>query len=64
MKKIKNFMNKPMTWGSYTKLCGISMAVGIVLTVAEFYALGMDPLRVKGKFGKHEVEADESDYEY
>ncbi len=64
MNKIKNFMDKPMTWGGYTKLCGISMAVGIVLTVAEFYALGMDPLRVKGKFGKNKTEEDESDYEW
>lgn len=64
MKKIKKFMDKPVTWGGYTKLCGISMAVGIVLTVVEFYALGMDPLQVKGKFGKNKVKEDESDYEW
>lgn len=64
MKKIKNFMNKPMTWGGYTKLCAVSMAVGIVATVVEFYALGLDPLRIKDKFNKNEIEEDENDYEY
>lgn len=27
MSKLKSFMNKPMTWGGYLKLCGISLIV-------------------------------------
>lgn len=36
MNKIKNFMNKPITWGGYFKLCGVSMGLG-VLTSALMY---------------------------
>lgn len=63
MNKIKNFMNKPITWGGYTKLCAVGMAVGIVATVVELYAFGfIDAPDIKGKFGK-KVKEDE-DYEY
>lgn len=27
MSKIKNFMSKPITWGAYFKLCGISLGL-------------------------------------
>jgi len=26
MKAIKNFMNKPWTWGTYFKFCGVAMS--------------------------------------
>lgn len=37
MNKIKNFLNKPMTWGGYLKLCGISVGLS-ALTTAGMYA--------------------------
>ena len=27
MKAIKNFMNKPWTWGTYFKFCGVAMGL-------------------------------------
>lgn len=30
MKKIKDFMRKPVTWGDYLKLCLVALVVGIV----------------------------------
>lgn len=37
MNKIKNFMNKPITWGGYFKLCGVSLGFSM-LTYAGLYA--------------------------
>ena len=34
MKAIKNFMNKPWTWGTYFKLCGVVTAVYAAITFA------------------------------
>ena len=34
MKAIKNFMNKPWTWGTYFKLCGAVMGVYAALAGA------------------------------
>ena len=30
MKKIKEFMTRPITWGGYFKLCLISMILGMI----------------------------------
>lgn len=37
MSKIKQFMNKPVTWGGYFKLCGICTGLSL-LTTAAMYA--------------------------
>lgn len=37
MKAIKNFMNKPWTWGTYFKLCGVVMGL-YGATAGAFYA--------------------------
>ena len=34
MSKIKNFMNKPITWGGYFKLSGIGALVGAIISGA------------------------------
>lgn len=34
MKAIKNFMNKPWTWGTYFKLCGVCAGVWTALLAA------------------------------
>lgn len=31
MKAIKNFMNKPWTWGTYFKLCGIGSGIAVAI---------------------------------
>lgn len=31
MKAIKNFMNKPWTWGTYFKFCGVAMGLWIAI---------------------------------
>ena len=31
MKAIKNFMNKPWTWGTYFKFCGVAMELWIAI---------------------------------
>ena len=31
MKAIKNFMNKPWTWGTYFKLCGASVGLSLAI---------------------------------
>lgn len=36
MSKMKNFMDKPVTWGGYFKLCGVSMALSMVITAASW----------------------------
>lgn len=33
-KAIKNFMEKPVTWGAYLKLCGIASGLVIAITGA------------------------------
>lgn len=30
MNKIKNFMNKPITWGGYFKMCGVCVALSML----------------------------------
>lgn len=37
MNKIKTFMNKPMTWGGYFKMCGVCAGLS-ALTTAGMYA--------------------------
>ena len=39
MSKIKNFMNKPITWGGYFKLSGISALVGAIISGASIALL-------------------------
>lgn len=31
MKAIKNFMNKPWTWGTYFKCCGVGMGLSLAI---------------------------------
>ena len=31
MNKIKNFMNKPITWGGYFKPCGVSLGFSMLI---------------------------------
>ena len=31
MKAIKNFMNKPWTWGTYFKLCGVGAGLSLAI---------------------------------
>lgn len=38
-KKVKNYMDKPVTWGGYWKLCGIASAVSMLVTAAYYIAL-------------------------
>ena len=39
MSKIKNFMNKPITWGGYFKLSGIWALVGAIISGASITLL-------------------------
>ena len=39
---MKNFMDKPITWGGYLKLCGVSMLVSTVITGATWYKMRKD----------------------
>lgn len=39
MSKIKNFMNKPITWGGYFKLSGICALVGAIISGASIALL-------------------------
>lgn len=34
---MKNFMNKPITWGSYLKLCGVSLLFSMISYAVAFY---------------------------
>lgn len=34
MKAIKNFMNKPWTWGTYFKMCGVAMGLWTAILAA------------------------------
>lgn len=36
MKKIKEFMNKPMTWGGYAKFTVITCAISMIATVGTY----------------------------
>lgn len=36
---MKNFMQKPITWGSYFKLCGISAIFSVVYTLVYWFHL-------------------------
>lgn len=46
-KKIKAFMEKPMTWGGYTKMCVISTIIGIVIGGIEWLILCAPTLKKK-----------------
>lgn len=57
--KIKGFMNKPVTWGGYLKLAGVSMVLGLAYSVIALVRYGlfdtwiesiefMNPFRKKG----------------
>lgn len=36
---MKNFMNKPITWGAYFKLCGVSALFSAVVTGVSVYKM-------------------------
>lgn len=39
MSKIKNFLNKPMTWGGYLKLCGVSVVLSTLVSAGMYASL-------------------------
>lgn len=39
MEKIKAFMAKPITWGGYTKLCGWSLLISIIVSAVSMGAI-------------------------
>lgn len=39
MAKVKDFMNKPITYGGYLKFVGISTAIGVGIAVAEMVTM-------------------------
>lgn len=47
MSKIKDFMSKPITWGAYFKLCGVSLGL---------YGAAMAGLYAKYKYDEYEYE--------
>lgn len=58
MKAVKNFMNKPMTWGAYTKLCAGSIAFGAIVTLYGYWKCGY----LNYMFGKKD-KAEAEEYE-
>lgn len=55
MKAIKNFMDKPITYGGYAKMCIGAYAISMVCVAFIYHKLGLLKLR----FGKEEVEQKE-----
>lgn len=46
MKKFKNWMDKPFTWGGYLKLCGMGTAIGIIVSLAMTWPYYSDNIRI------------------
>ena len=55
MKAIKNFMDKPITYGGYAKMCIGAYAISMACAAFIYHKLGLLKLR----FGKEEVEQKE-----
>lgn len=56
MSKIKAFLAKPFTWGSYLKLCGLCLAVTTAVVVGELAWLTHGITWGKGSKEEEEVE--------
>ena len=41
LKKFKEHCGRPITWGKYYKLCGVSTLLSIMFTLGWLYWLGM-----------------------
>lgn len=54
---MKDWMNKPMTWGSYWKLAGICSVIGLAITGVSYAVLFKDEIMrwVKNIGKKHYV---------
>ena len=39
MKKFKNWTKKPITWGGYLKLCGVSTAVAVLMCTPVYVSM-------------------------
>ena len=55
MKAMKNFMDKPITYGGYAKMCIGAFAISVAYVVYIYHKLGL----FKQWFGKEEVEQEE-----
>lgn len=56
MNKIKDFMSRPITWGGYFKLCGISLGISMAYYVAFLVKMGyIDPKELVKKLKKEET---------
>lgn len=55
---IKKWLESPITWGGYCKLCGICWAVTMLYCAILYTVLGwIDPIGwIKGKMNKEETE--------
>lgn len=56
MSKIKAFLAKPFTWGTYLKLCGLSLVVYAAVIVGELAWLSHGITWGKGPKEEEEVE--------
>lgn len=52
MKKIKEFMDKPVTWRGYFKLCIVSMVIGMVYMITYLSWMFDVPSKLRGKLGE------------
>ena len=55
MKAMKNFMDKPITYGCYAKMCIGAFAISVAYVAYIYHKLGL----FKQWFGKEEVEQEE-----
>lgn len=65
MKKIKKFMNDPITWGAYLKLAGACTVLGTVLAAVSLIYVYKDEIREKfidSKRSKNKVSYEEESY--
>lgn len=62
MSKIKAFLNKPFTWGSYLKLCAGCYAITVAITAA--YLTWFTHGITWGKGSKEEEEVEEPTFSW
>ena len=59
MKAIKNFMNKPWTWGTYFKLCGVVMGLWTAIAGAYIAWAKWNQKKALDKMRESNLEEDE-----
>lgn len=57
-KAFKKHCERPITWGKYYKLCGVSMLASIVVSAVTLYHFGKSLNDVHESYGSEEDEAE------